>query len=62
MRKLTLNPSSGTTGYRNSWDNKLEYYAGSNKMIHGFYSKHDNHREDRLYAFYTATASVYLYT
>jgi len=57
MSKLTLTVISGRTGWMNSWDGLLSWAAGSNKMIHGFYSIHDNHREDRLWAFYTATAS-----
>jgi len=45
------------SGYANSYDGDMTYYAGSKRMIVGFYSKHDNHKEDRIWRFYTGTAS-----
>jgi hypothetical protein len=55
IRKINLNRH--LSGYANSWDGKMTFYAGSNRMITGFYSHHDNHREDRLWRMYTGTAS-----
>jgi len=61
-RKINL--KQHLSGYENSWDGKLDFWAGrygtysvSNKMITGFYSHHDNNREDRRWRFYTGSAS-----
>jgi len=35
----------------------LDYNPGQNRMITGFYSKHDNKREDRRWKFYSGYAS-----
>jgi len=63
VRKINLNQK--LSGYANAWDGKLDFWAGqygtysvSNKMITGFYSRHDNHREDRRWRFYTGTGSA----
>jgi len=56
MVKLTLKTSSGHTGWMNGWDGELNWGIGKTQMIHGFFSRHDNHREDRLWAMYTAWA------
>jgi len=45
------------TLFANDWDEPLGFQAGRNRMITGFYSVHDNDREDRRYAFYTMSAS-----
>jgi len=45
------------TNYGNDWDKPLGFQAGRNRMITGFYSIHDNGKEDRRFAFYTKSAS-----
>jgi len=62
VRKIDL--CRDLSGYANSWDGKLDFWAGqygtysvSNKMITGFYSTHNNRREDRRWKFYTGSAS-----
>merc|ERR1719268_501570 len=42
--------------FANDWDEPLSFQAGTNRMITGFYSSHDNGKEDRRYAFYTMSA------
>jgi len=56
MRKLTLT-SRRYSGWMNSWDGVLSWDAGSNRMITGFTSVHDNRREDRVWGFHSAAAS-----
>lgn len=43
---------SSLSGYKNDWDKILAWDAGQNKMITGFHSYHNNHREDRRWQFY----------
>jgi len=45
------------TGYVNDWDKTLKYEAGSNRVITGMYSVHDNGKEDRRSGFYTMRGS-----
>jgi len=54
-RKITL--SSSLTGWVNTWDETLDWTAGSNRMITGCYSEHHNHREDRVWKFYSAAVN-----
>jgi len=56
MRKFIIT-ARWFSGWVNSWDGVLSWYAGSNRMLSGFHSVHDNRREDRLYAFHSAAAS-----
>jgi len=43
--------SSQWSGWQNSWDGALEFQPGSNVVITGLYSVHDNSKEDRRWKF-----------
>jgi len=55
IRKLSLT-SRSKTGWVNKWGRVLDWSAGSNRMITGFFSEHSKHRKDRRWAVYTAAA------
>jgi len=40
------------TGYINGWDGHMKYNVPSTRVIHGLYSVHSNHREDRIWRAY----------
>merc|ERR1719334_3060394 len=42
----------GLTNYVNNWDARMDYTVASTRVINGFYSVHNNHREDRLWKVY----------
>jgi len=48
---------STLTNWVNSYDARLHWSAGQNRMVTGFYSEHNNHREDRRWKFYHGSAS-----
>jgi len=56
MRKLTLT-SRKKSARANKYDGRLDWFVGSNRMITGFSSYHNNHREDREWSFHSAAAS-----
>jgi len=39
------------TSWKNDWDGPLNFECGSNQVLAGIGSKHDNHREDRRWKF-----------
>jgi len=41
----------GLTNWVNDYDGKLDYKCGSNEVLTGLYSVHNNHREDRVWKF-----------
>lgn len=45
FRAYTVNSIS--TGWVNDWDNPVDWSAESNRMMTGFYSEHNNKKEDR---------------
>merc|ERR1712062_247963 len=40
------------TGYVNNWDGSMDYSVSSTRVINGFYSYHNNHKEDRRWRVY----------
>jgi len=55
VRKIYL--SRTLSDYKNSWNGRLSYTVPTNRMITGFYSNHNNDREDRRWRFYSGSAS-----
>ena len=43
--------SCSLTSYMNAWDQVLDYTVPNGNVITGWYSVHDNHREDRRHKF-----------
>merc|ERR1719204_1279854 len=49
--------TSTKTGNVNGWDGSFDWTPGGNKVITGMSSTHNNHKEDRIWQFYTSTYS-----
>lgn len=49
--------STLTPRWVNQYDGKMDWYIGGNNMVTGFFSVHNNYREDRIWKFYYGRAS-----
>jgi hypothetical protein len=55
LRAFTVD--SSLTNWVNQYDGQMDWSTGSNRMVTGFYSQHNNHKEDRVWKFYHGSAS-----